>query len=122
MTTTKEIASPAKYKGKECDLEPEEREDDCTTDCCTGNLVNTSPNTDTVFLVECEEDQTRTNSSCSATCGTGAMTVTTVKRTRKRDSKDCDICSDPEATPEVVDCTRQDCPPGKGSLRPKNTT
>ena len=116
MTTTKEIASPAKYKGKECDLEPEEREEDCTTDCCTGNLVNTSPHTDTVFLVECGEDQTRTNSSCSATCGLGEMTITTVKRTKKMDEKGCDVCSNAEATTEVVNCTRQTCPSGKGSL------
>ena len=29
--------SPARYGGEECDLKPEEREEDCITDCCPGN-------------------------------------------------------------------------------------
>ena len=38
LTTAKVVSSPARYGGEECDLEPEETEVACTTDCCTGKL------------------------------------------------------------------------------------
>ena len=37
VTTTKKVASPARYGGEECDLEPEKTQERCTTDCCPGN-------------------------------------------------------------------------------------
>ena len=110
MTTTKEISSPARHGGKECELEPEEREESCTTDCCTGNLARTSPRTHTVFIVECQD--IATNSSCSASCGTGRLTVKTVKRKRGKDTQDCDICRDLETSTEEVNCNPQACPQG----------
>ena len=112
MTTIKEISSPARHGGKECDLEPEEREESCLTDCCTGNLARTGPRTHTVFLVECQD--ITTNSSCSTSCGPGEMNVKTLNMTKKRDLKGCDVCIQ-EITTKVVECNSRACPPGIGA-------
>ena len=41
LTTAQVLSSPARYGGEQCDLEPQEREVPCTTDCCPGKLANT---------------------------------------------------------------------------------
>ena len=101
----KVVDRPARFGGEECDLEPEEREENCWTVCCRGKLRNTRNYNCSFFLVECDEGQT--NSSCSASCGLGKMTVTNVQRTTNW--KGCEECS---TTYPKVNCNIQDCPPG----------
>ena len=108
----KVVDSPARFGGEDCDLEPDEREEYCKTDCCPGELANTrhyrahSCNFFPTVPVKCDEG--KTNSSCSASCGPGTMTVTNVQRTTNW--KGCDECS---TTYPKVNCNNQDCPPGR---------
>ena len=118
VITSKLVASPARYGGEECDLEPEKKEEPCITDCCKGDITRTNQQSYSFFPVKCDEIPVTTNTSCSTTCSPGYMEVTTVKRTRRRNSRGCNVCSEPETTKEVVKCNDlidQACPPGNCS-------
>jgi hypothetical protein len=48
VITPKLVTSPARYGGEECDLEPEEIERECITDCCPGKADSLAVLTATV--------------------------------------------------------------------------